>query len=89
MAETIYPKGLRTFPPREDAPDYVKSVCLVTINELVRFCKENPDYMSDYKGEPQLKLKILEGKKGLYFAVDTYKSESKAPPVIEDDDSPF
>jgi len=73
MADKIYPKGLRTFPPREGAPDFVKGTCLVTINELVKFCKDNPDYMSDYKGEPQLKLDIKDGDNGLYFTVNTYK----------------
>lgn len=73
----IYPKGIRVFPPNEKAPDFVKGTMIITLNELVQFCKDNPGYLSEYNGEKQLKLQITERKdgKGLSFSVDTYKKE--------------
>ena len=76
-SKTIYPKGLRVFKPHEKAPDFVKGTLLVTPNELVKFCKENLNLMTEYKGNKQLKCQILDGKNGLYVAVDTYKSDAK------------
>ena len=75
MSEKVYPKGLRTFPPHASAPDFVKGTLIVTLNELVAFCKNNEQYLTEYNGAKQLKLNILEGDKGLYFQVDTYKPE--------------
>ena len=90
MAETIYLEGIRVFPPNDNAPDFVKGAGVVSINKLVKFLKDHPEYMSDYKGEPQVKFQILEGKKGLYFTVDTYKKNSKeTPPDVNNDDLPF
>lgn len=75
--EKIYPKGLITFKPNEKAPDFVKGTLLITINDLVKFCKENTNLLTEYKGQKQLKCQILEGDKGLYFVVDTWKPEKK------------
>lgn len=90
MAEKIYPKGLRTFAPREGAPDFVKGTLIVTLNELVQFCKENENYLSEYNGQKQLKCQMLEGEKGIYFTVDTWKpTEQKQPAKETADDLPF
>ena len=75
MTDKIYPKGLRTFPPHANAPDFVKGTLIITTNELVKFCAENPDLMTEYHGNQQLKCQILEGDKGLYFQVDTYRRD--------------
>ncbi len=74
--ETIYPKGLRTFPPRENAPSFVKGTLIISPNVFMDFLDANPQYVTEYKGEHQLKLNILEGDKGLYFTVDTYKKDA-------------
>ena len=98
MAEAIYLKGVRLFPPTDGAPDFVKGSGVITINELVRFCKDNPDYMSDYKGEAQIRFELLEGRNGLYFTVNTYKKTNSTEgtdhgnndkPVENNDDLPF
>ena len=90
MSEKIYPKGLRTFKPNENAPDFVKGTLIITPSELVQFCEEKKELMTDYKGTPQLKCQILEGDKGIYFVVDTYKSEptQKAKEVQKELDLP-
>lgn len=73
MSNTVYPKGIRFFKPFSSAPDFVKGGIVVTPNELIKFCKENEEYLTEYNGEKQLKLQLLEGKDGLYITVNTYK----------------
>jgi hypothetical protein len=76
MAEKkVYPKGIRVFEPRAGAPDFVKGSVLVTPDELVKFCNDNPDLMTEYNGQKQLRLDLLDGKDGLYVAVNTYKKK--------------
>ena len=83
MSDTIYPKGLRTFPPREKAPDFVKGSLIITPRELVDFIKDNPHLLTEYNGNKQLRCNILEGDKGLYFTVDTYKPDANQQPEPE------
>jgi len=85
MADAIYLKGVRMFPPTDGAPDFVKGSGVIAINQLVKFLKDNPSYVSDYKGEPQVKFQLLDGRAGLYFVVDTYKKKSGTGRV----DSPY
>ena len=90
MADTIYLEGVRMFPPTDGVPDFVKGSGVIAINKLVKFLKDNPSYMSDYKGEPQVKFQLIEGNRGLYFTVDTYKKKAgTAPKVEKKDDLPF
>ena len=88
MSDKIYPKGLRVFPPHANAPEFVKGTLIVTPRELIDFCKERAELLTDYKGTKQLKCQILEGDKGIYFQVDTWKPELRqAPQMGEDDDN--
>ena len=80
MSDKIYPKGLRTFPPREGTPDFIKGTLIITLNEFVAFCKNSPDLLTEYNGQKQLKCNILEGDKGLYFQVDTYRPPANQQP---------
>ena len=82
MAEPkIYPKGLRTFKPNERAPEFVKGTLIITPNQLNAWLRENEALMTEYNGEKQLKCQILDGDKGLYFTVDTFKPNSQAAPT--------
>ena len=83
MSDTIYPKGLRLFPPREGAPDFVKGTLIVTLNELINFGKENDHLLTEYNGQKQLKCQLLEGDKGIYLKVDTWKPEPNQQPVAQ------
>lgn len=85
MTERKYAEGIRIFPPIKNAPSFVKGSIIITLNELVKFCKDNPDLLSEYKGEKQLKLQLAERKdgKGLNLSIDTYKKEEVK------DDLPF
>ena len=97
MNETIYPKGLRTFPPHAESPDFVKGTLIVTLNELVKFCKENGNLLTEYNSQKQLKCDILEGDKGLYIKVNTWRPDAnqqpETPPEVDgnmgEDDEPL
>lgn len=84
----VYAKGVRLFAPHPSAPDFVKGQIVITLNDLVQFCKDNPEYLSDYKGAKQLRLKLLSGKDGLYTEVDTYNPKEKVS-TVDDRDLPF
>lgn len=81
MTERKFPEGIRIFPPNDKAPSFVKGTVIITLNELVKFCKDNPDLLTEYKGEKQLKLQLVERKdgKGLNLTVDTYKPKDDLP----------
>ena len=81
--EKVFPKGMMAFKPNVKAPEFVKASVMVTPNELISWLKENSDYLTDYKGNKQLKLQLLENEKGLYFVVDTYQ------PTKQTTDLPF
>ena len=89
MAEKIYPSGLRTFPKNEKAPDFVLGTLLITPNELFAWLKENENLLTDYKGSKQLKLQILNGNKGIYFVVDTFKPTGGVVAKKDDESLPF
>lgn len=86
MAETIYPKGIRTFEARESAPEFVLGTMIINPNEFFAWVKENPDYISEYKSKEgviskQLRLNILKSQKGgINFTVDTYKKAEDTSP---------
>lgn len=82
----IYPKGLRTFPKNEKQPEFVLGSLVITPNELVSWLRENESLLTDYKGEKQLRLQMLNGNKGIYFVVDTY---SKDKELTKNDNLPF
>ena len=78
MAETkIYPKGLRTFAKNEKAPSFVLGTLVISPNEFNEWLRENQSLMTEYNGSKQLKCQILQGDKGIYFTVDTYKPTPK------------
>jgi len=80
MAEAkVYPKGLRTFKKNDNAPEFVLGSLIITPADLAQWVAENPQYLTDYNGSKQLKLQILNGDKGIYFTVDTYKKKEETP----------
>lgn len=73
--EKVFLKGFRFFKPNDKAPIFVKASVVLSPNELIACIKENEKYFTEYNGNKQLKLQLLENDKGLYFVVDTYKKE--------------
>jgi hypothetical protein len=84
--EKVYPEGIRVFGPRQGAPDFVKGSLVITPNALFAWLKKNEQFLSEYKGDKQITLDLLDGQKGIYVAVNTYKKEGTAQPK---DDLPF
>jgi len=83
MADQILPKGIRFFNKKPTQPDFVVGACVITLNELIKFGKDNPTFLSDYNGEKQLRLQVLKSKEGnLYATVDNYKPTTGAVPVL-------
>ena len=100
MADQILPKGLRFFKKNDKAPDFVIGSMVVTPDELNAFCIDNPNLMTEYNGQQQLKVQVLRSKDGnLYCAVDTWKPSGeatqsaplpgKAPELPDDSGLPF
>jgi hypothetical protein len=73
--ETIYPQGIKTFSKRENAPDFVKGSIVISIDDFNAWVIDNKALLTEYNGKKQLRLQILDGNKGLYLTVDTYKKE--------------
>jgi hypothetical protein len=91
---TIYVEGVRTFPPREGAPDFVIGNGVFTPRQLMDFFKkpEIAEHFTEYKGDKQVKFQVLKGKDGsLNFVIDTFKPQTQdaAVSVEEKDDLPF
>jgi ribosomal protein S6 len=89
----VYPEGFRFFKPRETAPSFVKAEVKINIKEFSDFINSpnTKQYLSDYKGNAQLKLTLKENKEGVYyFEVDTFKPQAKQEAQAETvSDLPF
>ncbi len=85
--EQKFPKGIRAFKPRENAPDFVVTELVIDPKELVQYCKENQNLLSEYKGAEQIKLTVLKSKDGTKhnIQVNTFKPTAK----VETPDLPF
>ena len=78
MADQILAEGIRFFSKLKTQPDFVKGQIVITIKDLLAFVNANDNLTSEYNGSKQLKLQLLESKKGtLYLAVDTFKPTAK------------
>lgn len=70
MSNTIYPKGISFFAPRDKAPEWVKGSIIITPNELFKWLKENESLLTNNeKYGKQITLQLTDN--GL--RVDTYK----------------
>ena len=78
MSEKIYAKGINTFAKNEKAPDFVLGTIVINLNSFKEWINgEGRKYLSDYKGSPQLKLQVLQGKERLNILVDTFQPKKK------------
>jgi hypothetical protein len=65
-----FPKGISFFPPKENAPSWVKGSLIITPRQLVEWLKENESVLTDSeKYGKQLRLQVTD--KGVQ--VDTWK----------------
>lgn len=88
MADQILPEGIRFFDKNEKQPSFVKGSIVITMSDLLAFVNANPQLITDYQGKNQIRLQLLESKKGTnYLAVDTFKPIAKNN--SSKDDLPF
>lgn len=81
MADQKFIDGIKAFKPKAD---FIKAELVISLNQLVKFCKDNPELLSEYKGEKQLKVQVKESKSGTWYAaLNEYKPKDK------DGDLPF
>lgn len=74
MADQVLLKGIRLFKKKDSQPDFVLASGAITMNELFTFAKENPNLVTEYNGQKQIKIQILRSKEGNpYIAVDTWQ----------------
>lgn len=70
---SVFADGVSAFNPHDNAPDFVKGTIVIAPRKLTEWLKANPDYMSEYNGQKQLRLTLKSSKDGkLYASVDTY-----------------
>jgi len=80
MSENKLLPGIRLFKKNDKQPDFVLATGVITLNELVTFAKENPELLTDYNGQKQVRIQVLKSKDGNpYIAVDTWKPTPQAP----------
>jgi len=79
MADTIFAEGVRAFKKHDNAPEFVMATVVISINELNTWLRgEGGQYLTEYNGQKQLKLQLLNSKTGApYLSVDTFKPEKK------------
>ena len=76
--EKVMVKGIRVFEKNPNAPEFVKQSLVISLNELFQFAKDNAALQTEFNGQKQLKLQILESKKGgLYCVVDSFVPKEK------------
>ena len=79
----IYPKGISFFPPKENAPSWVKGSLIITPRQLVEWLKENESVLvENEKYGKQLRLQVTD--KGVQ--VDTWKPNVEPKPRNEPND---
>jgi hypothetical protein len=87
MADIIYPKGLRVWPPRENAPAFVKGKISIHLETFKEWAQKH----LDEKGFIAFDLK--EGRDGIYTSLNTWKRDVLPEPQVESgpnpDDIPF
>lgn len=95
MADSILMGGIRLFEKKENQPDFVLATGVITPNELLKFVKENPQLLTEYNGEKQIRIQVLKSKAGKpYVSVDTWKpsettGQSNSPKVAVDPEEEF
>lgn len=83
MADKIYLKGLRSFPKRQGAPDFVIGDLVITLDDLKAFLNDpaNAKYITEYQGKKQIKINMTWGQEAnVVFSVNTYGVDGGGQP---------
>lgn len=74
MAEQKFIDGVKAFKPKAD---FIKAELVISLNQFVKFCKDNPEILSEYNGEKQIKVQVKESKSGTWYAsLNEYKPKT-------------
>lgn len=82
MAEQIFPKGMHIFPPRENAPDFVKGKISIHLETFTEWAKQHLDQNG------RIAFDLKEGREGIYASLDTWKRDVVPEPQVDDGPSP-
>jgi len=91
MADQVLLKGIRLFKKKDNQPEFVLAGGAITMNELFTFAKDNPNLVTEYNGQKQIKIQILRSKEGNpYIAVDTWQPGEQPPTATDPEEKlPF
>lgn len=79
MADQKLMEGIRLFKKKDTQPNFVLASGVITPNALVAFLKANPEILTEYNGEKQVRIQVLVSQAGNpYVAVDTWKPNAEA-----------
>jgi hypothetical protein len=67
--------GLKAFKPKAD---FIKAELVITLNDLVKFCKDHPEYLTEYNGQKQIKVQVKESKNGTWYCALNEYDPNKA-----------
>ena len=69
MTDPIFPNGIRVFPPREGAPEFVKGALSIETNKFCAWLGQQP--------EPTVRLDIKQSRNGKwYLQLNTWKPKN-------------
>jgi hypothetical protein len=77
MAETIYPKGLRVWPPRDNAPSFVKGKISIHLETFTEWAKQHVDENG------RIAFDLKDGRDGIYASLNTWKRDVVPEPQVD------
>jgi hypothetical protein len=89
MAEQKFIDGLKAFKPKQE---FIKCELVITLNDLVKFCKDHPEYLTEYNGQKQIKVQVKESKNGTWYCALNEYDKAKVNQQVKDvagDSLPF
>ena len=81
--EKIKPEGIATFKRNDRAPEFILGTMVISPNVLKKWCEQNKQLMTEYKGEEQIRLTVMSGQYGLNVCVDTWKPNTDTRSATE------
>lgn len=84
MNDKKFIQGIRAFAPKKD---FIKAELVITLNELVQYCKDNPEVLTEYNEQKQLKIQVKQSKDGKHYVdLNDWKPQEKKEEktIVED-----
>jgi hypothetical protein len=77
MAEQIFPKGKRVWPPRDGAPDFFKGKISIHLETFQEWAQKHLD------GKGFIAFDLKDGRDGLYASLNTWKRDVVPEPKVD------